>query len=85
MKWYRFKSTRRMQAPNLMQLAKHDMPLGAGRKGNKTPRKKSLRPKQVLTDENRVPLQLESSTKIHGNTQAITNNNKSSQLPLRAT
>ena len=85
MKWYRSKSTRRMQVPNLMQLAKHDMPLGAGCKGNKTPRKKSLRPNQVLTDENRVPLQLESSTKIHGNIQAITNSNKSSQLPLQAT
>ena len=68
-----------------MQLVKHDIPLGAGRKGNKTPRKKLLQPKQVLTDENRVPLQLESSTKIYGNTQAITNSNKSSQLPLQAT
>lgn len=68
MKWYHSKSTRHVQAPNLMQLAKHDMPLGAGCKGNRAPKKKASRSKQVLTDENRVPLQLETATEIHGNT-----------------
>ena len=85
MKWYRSKSTRHVQAPNLMQLAKHDMPLGAGRKGNRAPRKKVSRSKQALTDENRVSLQLETATEIHGNTQTITNNNKSSHLWLPTT
>ena len=56
MKWYRSKSKRQVQTPNLMQLAKHDMPLGASRKGNRIPRKKVPWSKQVLTDENRVPL-----------------------------
>ena len=52
MKWYNSKSIKHVQAPNLMQLAKHNMLLGAGCKGNRTPRKKLLWPKQVLTDEN---------------------------------
>ena len=34
MKWYRSKSKRQVQTPNLMELAKHDMPLGAGCKGS---------------------------------------------------
>ena len=55
-----------------MQLAKHDMPLGAGCKGNRVPRKKMPRSKQVLTDE------METATEIHGNTQTIINSNKSS-------
>lgn len=85
MKWYHSKTTRDVQALDLMQLANHDMPLGAGRKGNRTPRKKVPWSKQVLTDENRVLLQLETATEIYGNTQTITNSNKSSQLPLPAT
>ena len=82
MKWYRSKSKRQSQMPNLMQLAKHDMPLGAGRKGSRVRRKKMPRSKQVLTDENRVPLQVEKATEIHGNTQTIINCDQSSQLPL---
>ena len=71
MKLYRSRSTRHVQAPNLMQLVKHDIPLGVGRKGNRTPRKRVSRSKQVLTDENRIPLQLETATEIYGNTQLI--------------
>ena len=41
-----------------MQLAKHD----AGCKGNRAPKKKASQSKQVLTDENRVLLQLETAT-----------------------
>ena len=68
-----------------MQLAKHDIPLGAGCKGNRTPKKKVSWSKQVLTDDNRIPLQLETATEIYGNTQTITNSNKSSQLPATET
>ena len=62
MRWYRTKCAK---VPNLMQLAKHDMPLGASRKGNRAPRKKMPRSQPtVLTDENRLLLQLESVPEV---------------------
>ena len=41
--------------PNLMRIATHDMPAGAGRKNKKAPRKKA-KPKQLPSDDNRIPL-----------------------------
>jgi len=41
--------------PNLMRIATHDMPAGAGRKGGKVPKKK-VKAKQLPSDDNRVPL-----------------------------
>ena len=52
-------------APSLMKMAVHGMPPGAGRKDGKTARKKS-KPKQVPSEENRVPLNIVScSPKPH--------------------
>ena len=48
-------------APNLMQLASHGMPAGAGRKGGKAAKKKAPR-KHATTEENRVPLATHSLT-----------------------
>ena len=48
-------------APNLMQLASHGMPAGAGRKGGKAAKKKAPR-KHATTEENRVPLTTHSPT-----------------------
>ena len=73
MKWYSCKGAK--HAPSLMHLAKHDMPSGIGRKGNKVVKKKP-RSKATLTDENRIPLRLESRG-TGGNIQTITNGNQS--------
>ena len=46
------------QAPNLTKLSNHGMPAGAGKKGGQTARKKKTSKNPVLTDENRVPLNI---------------------------
>ena len=46
-------------APNLMKMAVHGMPPGAGHKGGKASRKRAKQ-KQVPSDENRVPLNIAS-------------------------
>ena len=69
------------QQPHFTQLAVHDMPTAAGRKGGKLPRKKVNRTR-VLTNENRVPLKCsqrvnigESTSNVHpcNNQQSTTN------------
>ena len=61
-----FCTRRDHSVPNLMQMAVHGMPPGAGSKGGKAARKKG-KPKQAPSDENRVPLNIASCS------QTITN------------
>jgi len=69
-----------------MKLAKHDIPLGAGCKGNRVPKKKVSRTKsRVFTDENRLPLHLDTVSEIHGDVQSIGSIKKSAHMPLTNT
>ena len=53
LKW--FGERRRGQETNLFQLAKHGMPLGAGRKGGHPPRRRSKMTSTVTTDDTTIP------------------------------
>ena len=50
-----FGERRRGQVTNLFQLAKHGMPLGAGRKGGHPPRRRSKTTSTVATDNTTIP------------------------------
>ena len=80
--WYCIR--RGHNVPNLMQMAVHGMPPGAGNKGGKVARKKG-KPKQAPTDENRVPMNVSSCspdiTKLH-HTDATTETGHSSQQSI---
>ena len=56
--------------PHCTQLAVHDMPTAAGRKGRKLPRKKENHTR-VLTDENRVLLRCSQRVNIGGSTSNL--------------
>ena len=69
LKW--FQSNCR-NSSNLMKMSKHGMPAGAGRKGGKTPRKKSAST-HVPTDENRIPLSITQSAANAENCSGLIN------------
>jgi len=64
--WYRIK---------FAQFDSHGMPANAGRKGGKTPRKKTA-PRSVITSENHIPLQ---SIHVVNNSTADNQNNSITQ------